>query len=102
MKASDLWCLWTTEHAGDILRRPCDSLILNVYSDAKNVLSGLIDQPENLRRNAEFFFQDRKFDSKKKARSSDDNWSFTNYTPKDAWQAVDKAIVTIKRMCVLD
>ena len=56
--------------------RPCASLILNTYSDAKNVLTGVIDQPENLRRNSENFFKtlvwvlvnyckDRKFDSTK-------------------------------------
>jgi len=63
------------QHAGNILR-PCDSLMLNTYSDAKNVLTGVIDQPENLRRNSENFFKtlvwvllnyckDRKFDSTK-------------------------------------
>lgn len=65
------------QHAGDVLR-PCDSLILNTYSDAKNVLTGVIDQPENLRRNSENFFKtlvwvlvnyckDRKFDSTREA-----------------------------------
>ena len=63
------------QHVGNILR-PCDSLILNTYSDAKNVLTGVIDQPENLRKNSENFFKtlvwvlvnyckDRKFDSTK-------------------------------------
>ena len=61
------------QHVTNVLR-PCDSLTLNTYSDAKNVLTGVIDQPENLRRNSENFFKtlvwvlvsyckDRKFDS---------------------------------------
>lgn len=65
------------QHAGNVLR-PCDSLILNTYSDAKNVLTGVIDQPENLRRNSENFFKtlvwvlvnyckDRKFDNTEEA-----------------------------------
>lgn len=45
-----------SEHVTNVLR-PCDSLILNTYSDAKNVLTGVIDQPENLRRNSENFFK---------------------------------------------
>lgn len=60
------------QHAANVLR-PCDSLILNTYSDAKNVLTGIIDQPENLRKNSENFLKtlvwvlvnyckDRKFD----------------------------------------
>lgn len=44
------------EHAASVLR-PCDSLVLNTYSDAKNVLTGIIDQPENLRRNSQNFFK---------------------------------------------
>ena len=44
------------QHATNVLR-PCDSLVLNTYSDAKNVLTGVIDQPENLRRNSENFFK---------------------------------------------
>ena len=65
------------QHAANVLR-PCDSLILNTYSDAKNVLTGVIDQPENLRKNSENFFKtlvwvlvnyckDRKFDNKETA-----------------------------------
>ena len=44
------------QHATNVLR-PCDSLVLNTYSDAKNVLTGVIDQPENLRRNSDNFFK---------------------------------------------
>ena len=33
------------------------SLMLNTYSDAKNVLTGVIDQPENWRKNSENFFK---------------------------------------------
>lgn len=61
------------QHAANVLC-PCDSLILNTYSDAKNVLTGVIDQPENLRKNSENFLKtlvwvlvnfckDRKFDN---------------------------------------
>ena len=61
------------QHSANVLR-PCDALILNTYSDAKNVLTGVIDQPENLRRNSENFLKtlvwvlvnyckDRKFES---------------------------------------
>jgi len=42
------------QHAANVLR-PYDSLILSTYSDAKNVLTGVIDQPQNLRRNSENF-----------------------------------------------
>ena len=53
-----------------------DSLMLNTYSDAKNVLTGVIDQPENWRKNSENFFKtvvwvlgnyckDRKFNNTK-------------------------------------
>ena len=71
------------QHAGVLC--PCDFLILNTYSHAKSVLTGVIDQPENLRRNSQNFFktlvwvlvdycEDRKFDSRKEAaKSSDDN-----------------------------
>ena len=55
-----------------------DSLMLNTYSDAKNVLTRVINQPENWRRNSENFFKtlvwvlvnyckDRKFDNTKDA-----------------------------------
>jgi len=44
------------EHAVSVLR-PCDSLVLNTYSDAKNVLTGIIDQPENLTRNSQNFLK---------------------------------------------
>ena len=61
------------QHVANVLW-PCDSLILSTYSDAKNVLTGVIDQPDNLRRNSENFFKtlvwalvnyckDRPFDS---------------------------------------
>ena len=43
-------------HVSNVLR-PCDSLVINTYSDAKNVLTGVIDQPENLRRNSENFLK---------------------------------------------
>ena len=44
------------QHVANVLC-PCDTLILNTYSDAKNVLTGVIDQPENLRRNSENFLK---------------------------------------------
>lgn len=43
-------------HATNVLK-PRDVLVLNNYSDAKNVLTGIIDQPENLKRNSENFFK---------------------------------------------
>ena len=53
-----------------------ESLMLNTYSDAKNVLTRVIDQPENRRKNSGNFFntvvwvlanfcKDRKFDNTK-------------------------------------
>ena len=62
------------QHLGNVLR-PCDALVVNTYSDAKNVLTGVIDQPENLRKNSENFLKtliwvfvryckDRKFETK--------------------------------------
>lgn len=61
------------QHPANVLH-PCDALILDTYSDAKNVLTGVIDQPENLRKNSENFLKtlvwvlvnyckDRKFDN---------------------------------------
>ena len=43
-------------HPGNILC-PCDALALETYSDANSVLTGIIDQPENLRRNSENFLK---------------------------------------------
>jgi len=43
-------------HAGNVLHL-CDSLILNTYSHAKNVLTGVIGQPENLRKSSENFLK---------------------------------------------
>ena len=34
-----------SQHVDNVLR-PCDPLILTTHSDAKNVLTGAIDQPE--------------------------------------------------------
>ncbi|EDO43069.1 predicted protein, partial [Nematostella vectensis] len=35
--------------------RPCDAVCLDTYSDARNVLTGIIDQPDNLRKVSENF-----------------------------------------------
>lgn len=51
------WPLLSLNHHASNVLQPCDTLILNTYSDAKNVLTGIIDQPENLRRNSENFLK---------------------------------------------
>ena len=43
-------------NVGNVLR-PCDALVLNTYSDANNVLTGVIDQPDNLKKNSENFWK---------------------------------------------
>ena len=53
----DKWPLVSVNpHPGNVLR-PCDALTLDTYSDANNVLTGIIDQPDNLKRNSENFLK---------------------------------------------